>query len=705
MKCVCCIFLLCLTSIFSNAHQYDVFEENGKVGLKNDQGQVVIPAQYEALGWSNNRFSLINKVTGYKHQGRWGLINIDNHKVTEAEYDALDATDGPLIVARKKSPMSLRQVAGCLNSSGKIVIPFQYDGLRISALRAIVYTRSGNQYKYGLIDLSNKLLIPQQYNDIQPLGSLRFAVENTNRKLAIFTEEGRQLTDFSIDSISAFQRNYAVIYQSDKQGLIDRDGHVKADPIYREIKITESDIQSRLPDEWIFLNGENKIVQRISADSVHAVSDALYKVRQVNKVSFTDTNLKQVGDGPFNAIGVFRDGKASVEINGKKGLIGNDAKLIIKPEFESLLWNSFYVLAARKQDGKSKWMILDLAGKQKTTRLYERIEKFNGTIFKVKNKGYWGALNEDGKEIIACVYDSILDQKGNFLAVKFRNQYGIISLKEEWIVTPKYNVSELIDDNHYIEHTPKTWFLKSFSGEVIYFSDNRFETQNDHILEYLPSGIIWKIDLQGRISERQAPPEEPVEKIFPEQEGLRAIQRDGKFGFVDNRGRLRIANRYEDVYSFSEGLAAAKIRGKWGFINHQDKIAIQPTYEQVTSFSGGFALVRQKGLNGLIDVKGTQVLPPRYDNIEVLPSKRLRITQTQLLGLANTNGKVLINPKFDYLEDLNNGYVIVGRNGKFGLINTQGVSTIPLMYESLTFDPFHSQYIVMKKSDWQTLKF
>lgn len=704
MKRVCCIFLFCLTSFFSTAHQYDVFEENGKVGLKNDQGQVVIPAQYEALGWTNNRFSLINKVTGYKQRGRWGLITIDNQKITEAEYDALDATDGPLIVARKKNPMSLRQTAGCINSSGKVVIPFQYDGLKVSALRAIVYTRSENQYKYGLVDLTNKVLIPQQYTDIQPLGSLRFSVENAAHKFAVFTEEGKQLTDFTLDSISSFQRNYAVFYQNERQGLIDRDGHIKAEPIYREIKIAGDQINARLFDQWIFLNGENKISQTTNADSVQAVSNHLYKVRRMNNVSFTDTNLKPFGDGPFNAIGTFINGRAIVELNGKKGIIGDNAKLIINPQYESLWWTSTYILAAKKQEGKIKWLILDPTGKQKTTRLYDEILKQDGGIFKVKNKGYWGVVNEDGKEIIACVYDSILQHRGNFIAVRFRNQYGIISLQEQWIVPPRYNASELIDENHFIERTPKTWFLKSFTGEVIYFSDNRFEVRGDHILEYLPSGTIWKIDLQGRITQRQAPPEEPVQKIFPEQEGLRAIQRDGKFGFVDNRGRLRIANRYEDVYSFSEGLAAAKIRGKWGFINHQDKIEIQPTYEQVTSFSGGYALVRQKGLNGLIDQKGNQVLPTRYDNIDVLESKRFRITQNNLLGLADVNGKILINPKFDYLEDINNGYIIVGREGKFGLINAQGISTIPLMYDALIFDAFHGQYMVLKKSDWQTLK-
>ena len=143
--------------------------------------------------------------------------------------------------------MSLRQVAGCINSSGKTVLPFQYDGIKIAALRAVVYTRSGNQYKYGLIDLTNKLLIPLQYNDIDPLGSLRFAVENSSHKLALFTEEGKQLTDFNIDSISAYQKNYAIVYKGERQGLIDRDGQIKAEPVYREIKFTDDQIQVRLP--------------------------------------------------------------------------------------------------------------------------------------------------------------------------------------------------------------------------------------------------------------------------------------------------------------------------------------------------------------------------------------------------------------------------------------------------------------------------
>ena len=80
---------------------------------------------------------------------------------------------------------------------------------------------------YGLIDLNNKILIPQQYKNIYSIGSLRYAVENFENKVALFTENGAQITPFTIDSISSFKKNFAVIHQGLHQGLIDREGNIK----------------------------------------------------------------------------------------------------------------------------------------------------------------------------------------------------------------------------------------------------------------------------------------------------------------------------------------------------------------------------------------------------------------------------------------------------------------------------------------------
>ena len=75
-----------------------------------------------------------------------------------------------------------------------------------------------------------------------------------------------------------------------------------------------------------------------------------------------------------------------------------------------------------------------------------------------------------------------------------------------------------------------------------------------------------------------------------------------------------------------------------------------------------------------------------------------------MFGLANAEGKILINPKYHRLEDLNNSYVIVERDGKYGVVTAQGISTIPLIYDHISYDAFNNAFIALKKSQWSQLK-
>jgi hypothetical protein len=689
----------------SNVNTFSLFEENGKVGLKNDQGQILIPAQYDAIGWSNGEFSVVSNVTGYRASGRWGLINIQNSKLTKPEFEDLSPGEGTLIVARKKIPGTVRVQAGCINTSGKEVIPFQYDGLRISAFRAIVYKRTGNQFKHGLIDFENKLLIPLTYQNIYPLGSLRYGVENFENKTAIFSEDGKQISNFLIDSLSSFKKDYAIFYQNQRQGLIDRQGQIKLEPTFREITINDDgSIRTRQSDAWLFLDGENKLMRQINADSVTVAGMDLLKIKTAGKIQLTDRGFKPVINQLYSFIGPYKKGKAFFRNGNKTGIIDRSGKVIIKPLYSSIEVDRDFLRAVQRIDGKDRWVLLDTVGQSITTRNYEYIGPYNGNYFPIKNRGYWGALSREGKEIVACVHDSFLQNLNDFIVVKFKGSYGIINLKEEWIATPQSSLIRLLNGDRYLLISPKTKFLKSMNGQVIYFSDNTLDASSDHLLEHLPSGAVWKIDLNGVIVDRFIVPE-AVDEIYSESEGLRAIKKDGRYGFIDNRGRLRIANRYEAVKSFSETLAAARILGKWGFINHADAIAIQPVYDEVFPFKNNLAVVKQKELVGLVDTKGKLVLPIRYDSIVVLNGKRELVKQNNFWGLADSGGKMIINPKYDVLTDLNNGYVIVARDGKFGLLTLDGLSTIPLLYDGLSFDPYHNQYIAVKKAVWDTVRF
>jgi len=108
-------WLVC-TQLF--ATQYKTFEENGKVGMKDDKDQVILPPSFEALGWSDGSFSVAGQVTGYRLKGLWGIVNLKKEFVTKAEYENLVYSGGENLVARKKIN-SIFYKAGCVNLRSK----------------------------------------------------------------------------------------------------------------------------------------------------------------------------------------------------------------------------------------------------------------------------------------------------------------------------------------------------------------------------------------------------------------------------------------------------------------------------------------------------------------------------------------------------------------------------------------------------------
>ncbi len=693
------VISILLCSLNTVAEPYVRFEENGKVGLKNELGQTVIPAIYDALGWSNGSFSINGKVTGYKLGGTWGIVNINNERVTKAYYLSLTPADGSLIVATKKSS-AIAVSTGLINTEGKTIIPFTYAGVKVHSLRIVAFLREGNQFKHGLINLENKILIPFQYKNIYPIGSLRYAVEDFSGKIALYSEGGKQISGFTIDSLSSFKNNVAIIYENGKQGLINREGQLKSEAKYREIQITTEGIRARMPDEWLVMSAENKTLDMIEGDSIAWLNEDRYKIRSGAQSWLADKNLKKINDQPVLDIYPFENGLAIFKAPSGYGVLKRTGGVLLKPVFKKILFENSFLLT---QDGNNNWSLRDTTGLLKTSKPYDIILREHKRLFAAMRKNHWGAIDEMGREIVACVYDSVLQTGDDQLSVKFKGQFGIINAKEEWLVYPQSNRVMLLNKDRYFKKVSKTLFLMSFDGTVLYFTNNQIKVNDTNFTEYISTGGNWTIDFDGRIVSRQLPPTEVTEKIFPASEGLRGIKRNGKYGFIDDLGRLRVANRYEDIKPFSEGLAAIKIRNKWGFINRDEKIIIQPTFEDAASFSDEHSIIKQKGFYGYMNNEGKVVLPARYDVVEVLKTKRLLLTLNGSKGLADEKGNVLLHPKYELIHDIGNGYIVVKQDGKYGLATLKGLNTIPQMYDYMVFDAENERYLALKRSEWSKL--
>jgi hypothetical protein len=693
------LFVFSLSTVHAD---YLIFSDNGKMGIKDDQGQVVIPPSFDALGWSDGSFSVIGNVTGYRMNDHWGILTLKNEFLTAADYESLVYAGADNIIARKKiNPAQIK--TGCINLQGEIKIPFQYEGISIHGLRAIVFNFERAKYVYGLTDLQNRVLIPIRYKSIYPLGTLRYAVENETGKIALYSEDGKPITDFQIDSISQFRNSKAIIYENLKQGLIDREGIIKLKSIYRSIEIgIDNKVKVQPSHEWFFITEKNEIVNQFAADELIPIQEKFFIIKEAGKYGLINNNFKTVFPVRYAQLTPISDELFLARFSGKMGVIKSDNSIAVPFMYDSLFAEANALRAYRKIEG---WSIIDSNNHNLTQKNYDWIGGQTKSLFPAINNHYWGAISVTGEEVIHCVFDSLVEINSDLLVVKFKNQYGIINHRGNWIVAPQVLPMHLINNQLYAQQESKNMILKNLKREIVYFTDNRLEFKEDYFVEYLQDGTEKTIDYQGRTLSRTSPPAvSNVEHIFQVSEGFRGVKRDGKYGFIDERGRLRIANRYDDIGAFHEGVAAFKLIGKWGFINTSDQVVINPNYEKVSDFQNGLAIAYRNGKSGVINKKGSPVLNFQYDSIHYLPNKKFLLFAGGLLGLADQNGTILIDSRFNYLDELDNGLVVVGSGGKFGALTTTGLNVIPISYEKLTFDKKHNQFLALKKSEWKELE-
>ncbi len=701
MKGLLLLLILFTLGPAASAIVYERFEEQGKVGIKDSQGQVILPAKFDALGWSDGSFSMIGEITGYRQGSKWGLLNLKKQFVTKAVYLSLTTAGGSrILVSREVNAYTSK--FGCIDLTGQMVIPLLYDAIAVHDLRAIVMQKSGPRYTYGLIDLNNRIILPLIYKRITPLGTLRYAVQDFSSKTALCSEEGQWSTGFDIDSLSAFKFNLAILYKDLQQGAIDRTGQVRLDPIYREVRIIAPDsLQARKPDSWKVIDLQQKERYRIEADAVESLGHNRNRVTLSGKHGLVDSLFNTVLPLAYDYIGKIDHEKVVVKKNGKFGLLRTNQTVVLPMTFDSLILQGHLIRARWNDQGRIKWDLYDTVGVRKTETSYDRIDAFSGSFFPVTQRGYRGGINRLGKEQIACVYDSVMESDEQYAVVKFKGQYGIITLVDRWVVPPQQNRINLLPGNLWMERQGNLKLIKDFSGQVIYFTEHPLTSFPDHLLERLPDGTEKEINFQGQIINRTKSVAVQEQQMFTEHEGLTVIKRDGKYGFVDSRGRLRIANRYEDAGDFHEGRAPIKLLGKWGYIDASDEIVVQPSFDRITAFHRGVAKVMRSQKEGLIGRNGEEMLALRYDCIQQLPDGSYLLIINRLMGLATSTGKILIETRFDRLELADDLHVIVGQNGRYGVLTREGLSVIPLTYDNLVYQKDTQTFFVHQSYGWE----
>ena len=459
------LVLILITAVsVAQSKDFQLIYKDGKVGLSDASGKIIIPAVYEELGWSTGDNEPQSNTIGYRKGELWGLLALDNQRITAPEYTKLYPVKGGYYIASVRGKISHHDFLGVITSQGKVIIPFKYNAIKIDGLRAVVGIKYGRQYKFGVVDMADKSIIPIEYKEITGLGDLRFAVKNFDNKTGIFSDSGKPMVDLVLDSISTYQNGHAIIYANHQLGVVNKDGQVIKEPQYKEVLLAD-ELQVRTFDVWQVLKNE-EVSKTMHYDRITSFGANEYKVEANGKSWVINRKNEPQTPQEYAYIEEPVNDKMLFKYHNKWGLINRDGDISMKPIYDSLILNHDVIYAKRK----GSWSLFDFHGVQKSNANYDEIGRRTGYYYPVKKKDHWGFIDRSGEEIIHCVYDQVSEIIENMVVVKFHGEYGVLDKNGDWVVLPQKGKLTIINEDYYLIKLGKLSTLKSFEDGTIYFN-------------------------------------------------------------------------------------------------------------------------------------------------------------------------------------------------------------------------------------------
>lgn len=506
-----------------NEYNYFLLKQNNLYGVIDKEGNTIINVQYDDIKIPNPEKAIF---ICYKGQ---------TTKVLNAEKQEI------LTQYEKVEPIRLKNIASDLMYE-KSVLKYYENG------------------KYGLINFEGKKITKAIYNEIDSLpykeGEL---IVKQDEKYGVINIKGTELVNIEYDQISVDgyyteenQYKYAGYIVSNKTdegyryGYIDYNGEILEEIQYNEL--------SRVTD---IEDNENVYIL--------CAKNGQYGITKNGK-EFIQNEYQSINFSKINNLFL-------VEKSKKYGIRDLNGKIIVPVEYKQIDTLGIYLYANNEQGTT----VYNSEGNQVNIDANIGIldtanDKYRIRINTEENAKY-GVIGKDGKQIIEEKYNYIEYLYDNYFIVSNENsKLGIIDDKDNIKVEIINDSVQKIKDTNIIQTTiGQTTQLFSKEMKKVCEMENAIIEENDDYIKIYNSEQTKYFNQDGK--------EQKNTEVY-KNNTLYAEENDGKWGFSDINGNMKIGYRYEKVTEFNEyGFAAVKLNGKWGAIDEQGKEVSGLVYE------------------------------------------------------------------------------------------------------------------------------
>ena len=518
------------------------FYNDGKAGILNKEGEVLLEARYKDIIIRSD--TTVDAV----HLRNWKILDGQNQLLNELQFDsirplgkdlwatsirfynaagqptlmsALTNSKGKQLIAYR--PMyiypfkgsGVNQVAkikekkhfGVIGEEGQYILPAEFDSVALTDRAIIAGLRIDKDWLWHLFDLNGKKISRETYQAIVPQKDDLMPVK-LNDRWGYIDQQGKEVLICRYDSTYAFDGPYARVRYSGSMGVINREGFWQIRPMAEHIRmVTPTRFVARTPNAHLLLNEEGRELLR-TPHVLKPVEGALLEINEQMQYGLIDLEGKRLTPTKFEWISELQEGSIFLaKKDGRKGILSRDGKSFIAESDDT----------------------------------FDRLFGMNDGFLAVEIGGQQGFVDPQGRLRISNRYDSVSHFSAGFAAVQLRGQWGYIDKMERLRVQPLYDAAGPFDEGMAIVRK---------------------------------NGAYGVINEDGKVIIR---PE--YEKIHSLKSGRFLIVKDGEMGITDKNARSVLSAKYDHIEDLKNGYFLVERNGKKGLVNYEGISTIPLMYD------------------------------------------------------------------------------------------------------------------------------
>ena len=607
-------------------------------------------------------------------------------------YEAFNALQvGKNVIIRHmagKYDKKKKEVYGVINLEGNIVIPFVYSSIKP------VFDKTNNNINYRLpwfyeIDSHKKcpnesaFLLELEDGNSMFVNCEGFPVIKNGKEVFIFPHKKTWIGDFK-NSIAPVYDKYdgLVTINNEPVIILDNKNQIVLDSQYKVAIRLAPNVAKVLRDKEYLYDLEKKAELCSGYDDIQKVTDNIY-IADNSTLIVLDKDCNVIVEQTYPSCKpltyknehFFLIGSSEYNYDCKYGIVDEKGQTILETLFKKICINEEGFFECLQEEFEKSSI---MPKGEKTVYFskeaieffkiedgylpkplgFEDIKYLNYSLFQFSKNGKYGIINIKGESIVEPKYDFISDFKDGFALVYIKKEncykeyWGVINTRGNEIIPP------LAKHIFSIDVLNNGWFA---------CTDEEFKTS-----VYDTSGkVLWDSPM-GKVNSMDG-----TKHFF-------SVGLLDHIGVVDIYGRVIIPLEYHEVCFFDSMLFLVK-KQIWNY-NFSDRSG----YIEDNSF--------QTEICGIQDINNNTIIKLEYEGFEKIPdlpgffiAKNDRIEQFQIESektdletqlnytLFNSAGYAIFSAR--KIRYIGNNFFVVRQDGKEGVIDFSGNVIVPIKFE------------------------